>query len=269
MPDADDWKADGNHRVVHEHWFHATLRVCMQGEEWLWSITVQGRRGHRYELQMEDYADTPEAAKEGADGFLARLVPLLPKDTGPERLGLCWRCGHPVLPGDPPGHRTSWLHREHGRHADGLGPEAGDPMSRIEKAWQKVAERLESLNLRLPDARTSPMSSRFILADARDLIQEAAMLYVLHHPESGEKPWAWLADAPDHWCAVVDGTGVSMTVWSRTSGDWIWEVWDPDGPVREGTAATGEEAREAAERSLWKLDEFGGFGQPEQTTKRG
>lgn len=83
---------------------------------------------------------------------------------------------------------------------------------------------------------------------------------------------AWEPDggpesAPDHWRCEWN-EDVTLTVWPRMNGTWIWEVWntthvcsgltdderqscraceDPDEPTVEDEAASFEEAKRAAE----------------------
>jgi hypothetical protein len=67
------------------------------------------------------------------------------------------------------------------------------------------------------------------------------------------RPWRWVQEVDDHWSAELPG-GHLMTVWGVLGGvDWTWEVWpqdrpNPDEPDFADSAATFEEACEAAER---------------------
>jgi hypothetical protein len=84
----------------------------------------------------------------------------------------------------------------------------------------------------------------------------------------------WVADggpesAPDHWRCEVDDD-ITLTVWPRMNGRWVWEVWDrthtcggptpderkgcapcenPDEPVETGEVDTFEDAKRAAEEA--------------------
>ena len=99
--------------------------------------------------------------------------------------------------------------------------------------------------------------------------------------EGDHVPWVphdddWVPDggpagSPDHWHYEID-EDITLTVWPRSSGTWIWEVWntshtcggptdderrgcpacaDPDEPVIEDEVGSFAEAKRAAERAWW------------------
>jgi len=132
---------------------------------------------------------------------------------------------------------------------------------KIDLAWERVMGRLASLNIRAPDAKRSPMSSRFVLSDAKELVEDAAILKVLLHMD--DKPvaveaglWKWVRDEKDCWFAEVESTSLTVAVWPETSDCWHYEVFDgeaviaPDSPVRSGTTQTFDSACKSAEKAL-------------------
>ncbi len=85
------------------------------------------------------------------------------------------------------------------------------------------------------------------------------------------KPDGGPESSPDHWRYEVD-EDITLTVWPRMNGRWIWEVWntehtcggptpdeqrgclaceDPDEPVLEDEVSSFDEAKRAAERA-WR-----------------
>lgn len=62
----------------------------------------------------------------------------------------------------------------------------------------------------------------------------------------------WFADGgasrPDHWRREPN-EDVTLTVWSKANGRWVWEVWldHGDDPTHSGEVDTFEEAKAAAE----------------------
>lgn len=148
---------------------------------------------------------------------------------------------------------------------------------KIDLAWEHLMARLASLNMRAPDAKHSPTASRFVLADAKELVGDAAVLMVLLHLDDAPVAveaglWEWVQDASDHWSAVVDGTSLTMAVWPGpavagsavpagldecwVAGDecWHFEVFDggsgSEEPVHRGTSRTFDGACKSAEKQL-------------------
>ena len=127
----------------------------------------------------------------------------------------------------------------------------------------QVVDRLEDLKVRVDDAKTSPMSSRLLFADAQKLIGEAAFLMALVNLDDGPVAveaglWEWEQDAKDHWSAHVENTSLTMAVWpdSAVAGDecWHYDVFDgdldQDEPVHSGTSRTFDGACKSAEKQL-------------------
>jgi hypothetical protein len=142
---------------------------------------------------------------------------------------------------------------------------------KIDLAWEHLMARLASLNMRAPDAKHSPTASRFVLADAKELVGDAAVLMVLLHLDDAPVAveaglWEWVQDAPDHWSAEVEHTSLTMAVWpDSAAGDacWHYEVFDgatdQDEPVHSGTSQTFDGACKSAEKQL-ALYELGHSG---------
>jgi hypothetical protein len=142
------------------------------------------------------------------------------------------------------------------------------PKEKVEIAWQRVMDHLASLNRRAPDAAHSPMSSRFFLADAKELVGDAAVLMALLHLDDALVAveaclWEWVKDAPDHWSAQVEGTSLTMAVWPALGGLWNYEIFDggkdQDEPVHRGTSRTFDGACKSAEKqlTLYEVDPSG------------
>jgi hypothetical protein len=52
---------------------------------------------------------------------------------------------------------------------------------KILRAHAQVVDRLADLTIHRDDSKTSPMSARFLFADATALVGEVALLMALHH----------------------------------------------------------------------------------------
>lgn len=139
---------------------------------------------------------------------------------------------------------------------------------KIEQMHIRVVDRLRDLNARIDDAKTSPMSSRLLFADAKELVGDAAVLMALLHLDDAPVAveaglWEWVMDAPDHWSASVESTSLTMAVWSESVDCWHYEVFDfskdPDEPVHQGTSRTFDGACKSAEKQL-ALYELGHSG---------
>lgn len=116
-------------------------------------------------------------------------------------------------------------------------------IAELDEAWQRamsvvaVARRHEATNPLIAEALKK---------------HDDSFLASLRRSGSGN---VWFADggpesAPDHWRCKKDDD-ITLTVWSRTNGRYVWEVWrlqaEPDDPIMTGDAPSLDEAKRAAE----------------------
>ena len=126
---------------------------------------------------------------------------------------------------------------------------------KIEQIHQQLEVHFETARMHMHDAKKSPMSSRGLLADAKEIVTLAAVLYALHHIDA-EKPaveaklWEWVVveAKPMTYEAEVEGTSLSMRVVERY-GKWLWSLSD-DTLVTEGMSDDSDAGIRDAEEAL-------------------